>query len=175
MISRGKYTRYHEIALGQAPNRGRRYLHFVGFVTFSCHSGHLNSTLSAYADMPYKYIYTLTVCARGCFGCFLLSSLRPCTIIAGQASVEVDGGGDDAGAVHPQGRRVAAGPQDGLGRAGRGRGPPPQEQPLQAQRRLPRVLSRVSSLFGPYIRWSAVAYCCTSLCYMEYNTVATRS
>lgn len=54
--------------------------------------------------------------------------------IAGQAAVEVHGGGDDAGAVHPKGRGVAAGPQDRLGRSDRGRGPPPQEQPLQAQR-----------------------------------------
>lgn len=53
--------------------------------------------------------------------------------------MEVYRGCDHAGALHPQGRCDAARAQDGVGRPGRGRGSPPQEQPLQAQRELPHL------------------------------------
>lgn len=52
----------------------------------------------------------------------------------GEAAVEIYRRCDDTGAVHPQGSRVAARPQDRLGRPRGGRGSPTQEQPLQAQR-----------------------------------------
>lgn len=109
-----------------------------------------------FIDFPDARVYdTISVVRASLISfSFPTSSLRETQKnIAGQAVVEVHGGGDDAGAVHPQGRGVAARAQDGLGRPRGRRGPPPQEQSLQAQRELrfgpvlPVVRRRVDFLF----------------------------